>query len=80
MKLPLLLVTYLPAKLQHKYIKHRWSLKSNAIILSAFEDATGWIDISLGRFCDDTTIKIANDCIMRLELYILPEMRKRGLI
>lgn len=80
MRIPLLLVTYLPKSLQHKYIKYRWSLKSDTRILLAFEDATGWVDLSLGKFTDYTIIKIANDCIMRLELYILPEMRKRGLI
>ena len=56
-----------------------WDKKPDADILTAYDDATGWIDLSLGIFESETTIEIAEDCFKRLDLYILPQMRKRRL-
>lgn len=56
-----------------------WNNKTDEEILYSYEDATGWVDISFGITESETTIKIANTCIWRLEEYILPQMKKRGL-
>lgn len=80
MRLPLSLVIYLPQRWKDRYIQHVWDTKEDAAIITAFDDATQWIDMSLDVFESDTTIDIADDCIKRLGLYILPQMRQRGLI
>lgn len=56
-----------------------WNKKTDEEILYSYEDATGWVDISFGITESETTIKIANSSIYRLENYILPQMKKRNL-
>ena len=79
MKLPLLIVSFLPKKLQDKCIQHRWDKKTNKDILVAFKDATEWIELSNGIMSSPTLKKIAGDCQDRLAKFILPQMIKRGL-
>ena len=79
MNIPLWLLMYLPEKVQEKQIRKRWSKKTDNEILGAFEDSTEWIDISLGIMESKTTKGIAQTCFKRLDKYILPEIRDRGL-
>ena len=79
MKLPLLIVSFLPKKLQDKYIQHRWDKKTNKDILVAFKDATEWIELGNGLLTSSTIMEIAGDCQDRLDKFILPQMIKRKL-
>jgi len=56
-----------------------WDKKSDESILYSYEDATDWLDLSMGIMESKTIIRIAEDCIERLEIYILPQMKKRKL-
>jgi len=79
MKLPLIIVSYLPKKLQDKYIQHVWDNKKDRSILRAFVDATDWIDLSIGSMDSLVVADIAEDCVKRLDKHIMPQMRKRKL-
>ena len=79
MKLPLLIVSFLPKKWQDKYIQKQWNNKEDEHILIAFEDANQWIELSKGRMSTATIRKIAADCQDRLDKFILPQMNRRGL-
>ena len=81
---PKWMLPLIPVGIRINYVRDNigkvWEEKSNRSILDAFEDATDWVDISMGMFESPTTDKIAQDCYMRLEKYILPQMVRRGLI
>ena len=79
MKLPLLIISFLPKKLQDKYIQKQWDNKEDKHILIAFEDASEWIRLSKGIMSTPTLRGIAASCQDRLDKFILPQMNRRGL-
>ena len=79
MKIPHWILIYLPKKLQDKHTQLVWNNRTDKDIMSAYEDAQGWIDISKGVFESKTTLDIAYDCKNRLDKWIIPQMIKRGL-
>ena len=79
MKLPLLIVSFLPKKLQDKYIQKRWDNKADEHILIAFEDANQWIELNKGIMSTPTIREISASCQDRLDRLILPQMAKRNL-
>jgi len=79
MKLPIWLIALLPKSMGDKQIQNIWDHKTDDQILHSFDDATGWIDSSLGIMACSTIDKIAQDCYYRLDVYILPQMRIRNL-
>lgn len=80
MRLPLFAVPLLPEKLRNKYIRHIWDTKTDDEIWRAFFNNIGWIELSLGDFEARTIINISNDCIRKLDEYIMPQMIKRDLV
>ena len=60
-------------------VQRVWDGKTNSYVRIAFEDANGWIANSKGIFACDVLDNIAADCQMRLDVYILPQMKKRGM-
>ena len=79
MKLPVVLVAFLPKKLQERHICSVWDNKPDSDILDAYEDATEWIRLSQGIMKCSTLDKIAKDCQGRLDSRILPQIKKREL-
>jgi hypothetical protein len=79
MKLPTLLVTFLPKNMQAKYVNYVWDNKSDESILESYKDATEWIELS-SKMASETLVKIAADCQDRLDKYIMPQINKRGLV
>ena len=80
MKLPLIVVSFLPKKYKDRYIQKRWDKKSDDDIMIALADAEGWIEISKGRVSTPTIREIASDCQDRLDKFIMPQVTKRGLL
>ena len=75
MKLPIWIVAYLPKARKAKYIKSVWDNKSDEQILASFDDAAQWITV-LGQ---TDTSGVVSSCQERLDLYILPQMKRRNL-
>ena len=80
MKLPIWIISMLPEKWQEKHITNMWDEKTGAAIGAAYEDATEWIWLSQKHPWSSPIADIAANCETRLEKYILPQMRKRGMI
>lgn len=80
MKLPLIIVSFLPKKYKDKYIQKQWDNKSDESIITALADAEGWIEISEGTLSTPTIRDIASDCQDRLDRFIMPQVTKRGLL
>jgi len=78
-RLPFFILPFLPDKVANRQIYAIWDRKSDQQILHSFDDATGWIDLSMGIMASPTIDDIAQDCYGRLDKYILPQMKKRGL-
>ena len=77
-KLPRLVVTYLPKGWQDKYIERLWDDTPDDDILDAYDDAIDWIELS--HNCISPTVKdVAVSCQSKLDNYVLPQMRKRGM-
>lgn len=79
MKLPLMIVSFLPKKWQNDYVQHVWDSKTDKSIIHAYDDCMGWICFSRGMSCDGTA-SIASRCEDKLEKYINPQMKKRGIV
>ena len=79
MKLPLIVVTFLPKKWQDKYIQKQWDNKTDESILTALADANEWIELSKGIMSGIVIEEIAKDCQDRLDKFIIPQVTKRGL-
>ena len=56
-----------------------WNARSDQEILESYKDSMEWISLSTGCMRSKTTIKIAQRCQRRLDNYVLPQMKKRGL-
>ena len=80
MKLPLLVITFLPKKYQERYIQKQWDNKSDDDIMIAFNDAIDWMQLASGRMSTGAIKDIARDCEDRLRKYIMPQVTRRGLI
>ena len=78
MKLPLIVVTFLPKKWQDKYIQKQWANKTDDDILLALKDANGWVELS-NTVTSPTLREMAKNCQDRLDKFILPQVTKRGL-
>jgi hypothetical protein len=79
MDFPWFVVILFPKKWKEAFFHRQWSKKPNSEIMVAFDDANDWIDIGTGRFALPTARVIAGECQEKLDRYILPQMRKRGL-
>ena len=80
MKLPIWLIALLPKRQQKTQIQKMWDNKSDESIRAAYKDAMGWVDLSNTLYSPSGTIRtIADDCLRKLDKYIKPQMRKRGL-
>lgn len=78
--IPHWILPFLPEKWQSKQIHLRWDLKTDEEILSAQESALEWIKLYQGVFKDINSLeKIAEDCTIKYNLYILPQVIKRRL-
>lgn len=80
MKIPLILITFLPKKYQERYVHKQWDNKSDDDIIVALADAEGWIGLASGIASSVTIREIASDCQARLDKYITPQVTKRGLL
>ena len=80
MKLPLLVLSFLPKKYQERYTQKQWDKKSDDDIMVALADAEGWIGLDKGVVSTPTINKVAADCKDRLDKYIMPQVTKRGLV
>ena len=79
MKLPLIIVSYLPKKYKDRYIQKQWDNKSDDSIMIAFNDAVDWMQLASGSMATPTIKDIARDCENGLLAHIKPQMIKRGL-
>ena len=85
MKLPWIVVSFLPKKWQDKYIQHQWDNKSDDSIIHALADAEGWVELNNRILANGgehmpTLNKVAKSCQDRLDRLIMPQVTKRGLL
>lgn len=81
MKIPLWILMYLPKSFREKQIQKRWDSMSDEEILDSYMDAMKWIKlINKPPFEGEGLFKnITVDCEMRLNKYIKPQIKKRGI-
>lgn len=78
MKLPALIIMFLPKKQQDKQIKLHWDSFSDSVILASYEDDTKWIK-ALNFLYKDEPSTLRDKFQRHLDDKVLPQMRQRGL-
>lgn len=79
MKLPALIIMFLPKKMKEKQIKIHWDSFSDSDILASYEDDTKWIKALNGLYNDEPST-LRDKFQKHLDDKVLPQMRERGLI
>ena len=80
MMLPVWVIAMLPRDMQRKKICKRWDSRTDEEIIDALDDAQNWISIiSKDDDTNDHLIKLSDDCQMRIDEYIMPQIIKRNI-
>lgn len=82
MAIPLGIVALLPRKWRDKYIQQYWDTQPEEFVLTAYDDATGWIEQlnRLGIAGNPVLLKLRDKNQYRLDELIIPQMKKRNLM
>lgn len=78
-KLPVLIIAFLPKKWQAKQIKLHWDSFSDKEILASYDDNTKWIKALNGLYGAKPS-PIRDKFQKRLDELVLPQMKERNLI
>ncbi len=70
--IPLWLVAFFPKSWQERHIQDAWDSKTDEQIIAAYMDALAWLSLKAAECLHE-------DCKARLDNYIIPQMKKRGL-
>lgn len=79
MSIPLWLLIYLPKSVQEREIKRCWAAKSDENILVAYRSCKDWIYAGNSKYSGDVMKEMAAGCQQKLDTYVLPEIKRRGL-
>jgi len=78
-KLPAIIIIFLPKKWQDIQVKLRRDSMPDSDILDAYKDDTEWIEALTGLYKDSPS-PVKDKFQKRLDEMVLPQMRRRGLI
>ena len=79
MQIPLWLLIHLPKSVQEWEIKRRWAAKGDDEILTAYHSCRDWIGAASSKYSGDAMKAMAAGCQQKLDSYVLPEIKRRGL-
>lgn len=77
-KLPALIVFFLPKKYQEQQIQMRWDECSDSEVMEAYNDDVKWIDC-LDNLYGDEESALRDKFKSHLSNYVIPQINKRNL-